>query len=294
MGKRYTVSTNVILEQQNDANTLAFNEQIDLAVLLSQRLQMNVRQGNVIKVHKLSIGLTPSGGDLDIGMSVAGTLRWCPATKHSVTAWQMAFKTWLDQKRLKVNAVGQGIRYDDFEVAFDSAYIDTRTSSMFSTGLGDASAENVVIYGTSSSGVDISLEDIYESAQPQLLPSEFPFGGVVKASKFTAEFPPANLHNFGANWSTVASSAIGGTDSGAAYNSDPIYFEDKNSLCGILVAKGYVLAEDVAGAIADELTLTLNITCEISTPLVYKPASRSSGNASRKPAGSTTRKNGKK
>jgi len=275
MGKRFTVRHAVTLSQQDDANTLAFDEQIDLAVLLSQRLQTNVRQGHVFKVHKLAIGLTPSGGDLDTGMAVSGTLRWAPATKHSVEAWQMAFNTWRKQKQLKMTAVGQGVRYDDFELSFDSSYIDSRTSAMYTTGLGDGNTESLCIYGVSTSGTDVTLEDIYDSAQPQPDPSTFPLGGTVKESKFTAEFPPAQIHNWGANWSTVAAAAIADPDSGAAYNADPVYFEDKNCLAGVLVAKGYVLAEDVAGAIEDELVLTLSITCEVSTPLVYRRPSRS-------------------
>lgn len=286
MAKRFTVRHAVTLNQQDNANTLAFDEQIDLAVLLSQRLQTNVRQGHVIKVHKLALGLTPSGGDLDTGFSVSGTLRWCPATKHSVEAWQMAFNTWRKQKQLKMTAVGQGVRYDDFELAFSSDYIDSRTSSMFTTGMGDGNSESLCIYGTSSSGVDLTLEDIYDSAQPQPSPSTFPLGGTVKESKFSAEFPPANIHNYGANWSTIVGNAIGDPDSGAAYNADPVYFQDSNSLCGVLVAKGYVLAEDVAGAIEDEMVLTLSITCEISTPLVYRRRSRSTSTKSKTTASS--------
>ena len=291
MGKRFTVRHAVTLTQQDNANTLAFDEQIDLAVLLSQRLQTNVRQGHVFKVHKMALGLTPSGGDLDTGMAVSGTIRWAPATKHSVEAWQMAFNTWRKQKQLKMSAVGQGVRYDDFEIAYEAGYADSRTSSMYTTGLADANTEHVCIYGTSTTGDDVTLEDIYDSAQPQPSPSTFPFGGTVKESKFTAEFPPAQIHNYGANWSTVAAAAIADPDSGAAYNADPVYFEDKNCLAGVLVAKGYVLAEDTAGAIEDELVLTLSITCEVSTPLVYRrPAKRNSKTTSRSTTTSTRKK----
>lgn len=296
MAKRYTISKTVTLQQTNDANTLVFDEQIDLAIELSQRLQRNVRQGHVFKVHKLALGLTPAGGDLDTGMATAGTIRWAPATKNSVKAWQMAFNTWRKQKALKVNAVGQGVRYDDFEIAFSDPYMTSRTSSLRTTGLEDNNGEQVTIYGASTSGVDVSLEDIYESAQPQLLPSRFPIGNtVVKESKFTQEFPAANVHNFGANWSTIIADDIQAPDSGAAYNADPVYFEDKNSLCGVLVVKGYCLAEDVAGAVEDSLTLQLNITCEISTPLVYKPKRRKSKSTkASKPRRMTYRRRGKK
>lgn len=277
MGNRYTVQHRIDLQQQDDATNVVYDEQIDLALLLSQRLQRNVRQGHVFKIHKVQFGLTPkTGGDLDTGLSTAGTLRWTPATKNSVKAWNIAFKTWLRQKQLRLGAVGQGVRYDDFEVAYHNDYKTSRTSTLFTTGMEDSNAESVVIYGASSSGADVSLQDMYESLAPQALPSRFPLdNSVVKESKFTNTFPAHNQITFGASWSTIVSEEIADPDSGAMYTADPVYIEDKNSLCGILVAKGYVLAEDVPLAIEDELVLTINITCEISTPLVSrKPKSK--------------------
>ena len=276
MGKRYTVSHNVALQQQNDPNSLVYNEQVDLAVLLSQRLQRNVRQGHVFKVHKLSLGLTPAGGDLDTGMAVSGSIRWAPATKNSVKAWQIAFNTWRKQKSLILGAVGQGVRYDDFEIAYDYGEVNARTSRLFTTGMNDSGSEAVVIYGDSTPSQDVSLRDMYESLQPQAEPSRFPLSnGIVKPSKFTDEFPNAQVHHYGANWSTVIAAGVAEPDSGASYNSDPIYFEDKNCLAGVVVVNGYVLAEDAPGGIEDELTLTLSMTVEISTPLVSrKPKSK--------------------
>lgn len=274
MPNRYTVVQRFDLEQPDDSNTAQFDTQIDLPLLLSQRLQTNVRQGNVIKIHKVQLGLVPRGGDLDTGFSVSSLLQWAPATKNSVKAWQMAFNTWYKQKQLTQNAVGQGIRFDDFEVAWDFPRVTSRTSTMLAGGLLDAASEKVCIYGTSSEGGDITLDDIFESASPQMLPSRFPMdNSVVKESKFTAEFPPARQLVVGANWSTVIGASLGDVDSGASYNADAVYVEDKNSLCGVLRATGYILAEDVGAAIADQLELVMNITCEISTPLAYKPRS---------------------
>lgn len=278
MAKRYTVSKTVTLNQQDDANTLVFDEQIDMATLLSQRLQKNIRQGHVFHIHKMQVGLSPSGGDLDTGLSVAGTVRWAPATKNSVKGWNMAFNTWRRQKRLKINAVGLGVRYDDFEVAYNSDFIDSsRTSSLFTNGMNDDTSESVCIYGDSTEDDDVTLRDLYESAQPQALPSRFPIGNaVVKQPKFTDEFPNSLISNYGANWSTIADMDGVGVDSGAAYNADPVYFQDTASLCGVVIAKGYVIAEDTGVGIADSLTLQLNFTVSIGTPLHYKPTKRRS------------------
>jgi hypothetical protein len=276
MAKRYTVTHSVNLQQNNDANTLEFDEQIDLSILLSRRLQRNIRQGHVFKVHKVAFGLSPIGGDLDTGLSVSGSISHCPATKNSVKAWQIAFNTWRKQKQLRIGAVGQGVRYDDFEVAWSDTLKTSRTSSLYAEGMNDSTLEDVVIFGNSTSGSDVTLEDIYTSLQEQIPRSRFPLSGIpVKDAKFSNEFPTLIRTQFGGNWSTVAGTDVGAPDSGASYNFPPVYLEDKNTLCGVLNAKGYLLAEDVTGAIEDELALHISITCEISTPLVSrKPKSK--------------------
>ncbi len=275
MAKRYTVSYGTTLTQNDDANQLEFDEQIDLAVLLSQRLQRNVRQGHIFKVHKMTVGLTPASGDLDLGMSVSGTVRWTPATKNSCKAWKMAYNTWRKQKALTINAVGQGVRYDDFEVAYADNYSTSRTSTLLTQGMGDTTTEKVCIYGSSTDGHDITLEDLYESSNPQALPSRFPISNnIVKEAKYTEAFPPAQIHNYGANWSTIAGVGAGDPDSGASYNSEPVYFQDTSCLSGIIVAKGYVLAENSAISQADDQHLQLNFTVSIGSPLASKPRGR--------------------
>jgi hypothetical protein len=200
----------------------------------------------------------------------------------------MAFNTWRRQKQLTMSGVGLGVRYDDFEVAYNEGYATSRTSTVLTTGMSDTNSENVVIYGDSTANDDVSLRDIYESAQPQLLPSRFPISdAIVKESKFTDEFPNAQVHNYGANWSTVIAPDIAEPDSGASYNADPVYFQDDSNLCGIIVAKGYVLAEDVAGAIEDELTLQLNFTVSIGAPLVPR---KKTTRRMTKPKSKTTRR----
>ena len=65
---------------------------------------------------------------------------------------------------------------------------------------------------------------------------------------------------------------------------------DKCPRCGVLLAQGYVLAEDTVGSIEDQLQLFLHITCEISTPLVYRPR-RKSSSKKKLSNGSTTKTN---
>lgn len=282
MAQRYTIIKNFDLQNPDDPQDVQFSEQIDLAVELSKRLQRNVRQGHVFKIHKVQMGLVPRGGDLDLGMSTVLQLKWAPATKNSVKAWQIAYNTWRKQKALRIGAIGQGVRYDDFEIAYDSSFINSRTSALFAGGLDDPDNENVTIYGNSTEGSDITLQDLYESLQPQSLPSRFPIGNaVVKESKFTAEFPTVRKIVAGANWSTILPTDFAQPDTGAAYNADPIYIEDKNCLAGIVIADGWVLAEDTAGSIADILSLQVAITVEIGTSLL--PSKKPRRKTMRKP-----------
>lgn len=276
MGKRYTVSTQIALQQNNDATQIEFSKQIDLALLLSQRLQRNVRQGHVFKLHKVAFGLTPSTGqDLDTGLAVSGFVAHCPATKNSVRSWQMVFDAWRKQKQLTLGATGKHVRYDDFEIGWNNTTKDvSRNSHLLSTGMSDSTLEDVVIYGSSTPSHCVTLEDLYESLQEQAPPSRFPFDNLpVKLSKFTEEFPQPVITNFGGHWSTIATDSL---DSGANYNFDPVFVEDKNTLAGVLQLQGYVLAEDAGFAIEDGLKLRMSFTVEISTPLAKsrKPKSR--------------------
>lgn len=271
MAKRYTVKHEVVVTNPNDANAYAFDESIDLAVLLSQRLQRNVRQGHVFHIHKAQVAVTPQNatGDFDLGGATASNLQWCPATKNSARAWRHAFTIWRKQKMLRINAAGPMVRYDDFEVAYDSASINSRTSSIYAEGMNDTSLESVCVFGTSTHGDDITLEDIYESAQIQPQPSRFPLtNSTVKASKFTQEFPTAQVTRLGASFSTISDPDGTGPDSGAIYLSEPTYISDSACLAGVLKWKGYVIAEDSATATADTMNISLTLTVSIGTPLV--------------------------
>lgn len=274
MAKRYIVKHEVTVTNPNEANAYAFDEQIDLALLLSKRLQRNVRQGRVFHIHKAQVAITPQNqtGDFDLGGATASNLQWCPATSNSAKAWRHAFTIWRKQKMLTVNAAGPTVRYDDFEVAYDSTGINSRTSNLYTTGISDSNPESVCIYGTSTSGDDITLEDIWESAQPQALPSRFPLSNsAVKESKFTKEFPPAQVVRLGASFSTIADMDGLGPDSGAIYLSDPTYISDSACLAGVLKWKGYIIAEDVSGPTADTMNVSLTLTVSMGMPLARVP-----------------------
>ena len=281
MAKRYQVTKTIQLGTPDEPDDFAFDEKIDLAVLLSQRLQRNVRQGHVFNIHKIEGNLKVLNDPLneqevDLGLAVQGEAYWCPATKNSARAWRHAFSVWRKQKALRANAIGPMVRYDDFEVGWNTGYTDPRTSTLFTTGIDDDTAEKVMIYGSSTDGDDVSLADIFDSAQPQPSPSRFPLSNsVVKESKFTYEFPQSRRANFGCYWSTVDSGVtpapVGGDpgfDSGASYGSTPAFITDGASLCGVMSVRGRILPENTATHFQDDLLLDLTITVSIGTPLV--------------------------
>lgn len=268
MAKRYQVTHEINLLTPSDPNELAFDETIDLPVLLSQRLQRNVRQGRVIHIHSVKAHIeAPQSGNLDLGGAVSGTMYHCPATKNSARAWRHAFATWRKQKGMIVNGIGPMVRYDDFEVAWNSDFIHSRTSNLLTTGLLDQNAESVCIYGQSTEASDVTLEDIYESAQGPVVASKFPISNnVVKPSKFVATFPDAQKTTFGASWSTI--DAQSGHDSGAQIQSPVSYLQDSASLCGVVRVFGNLLPENTIDHVQDDLQVRLTFTVSIGTSLV--------------------------
>jgi hypothetical protein len=301
MAKRYTVTSQHLIGTEGGSTTTAYvDAQVDLSVLLSQRLQKNLRQGRTYHIHKIRASLSPVGGqDLDTGIAVSGTISYAPVTKNTRKAWNMAFNTWRAQKRLRQNAVGLGIRYDDFEVAYESAYVNSRTSSMFTTGLGDTTSEDVCIYGSSTSNDDVTLEDIFESAQTLPQASFYPLGGEVKASKYTQEFPDRQRVGFGATYSSIAPSGnmILEPDTGAIFLADPVYIQDTSCLCGVVRVQAWAIPEDIVGYTGDELYLNMEYTVSIGSSLVYtkpKPKFKKKMTGGRKVARKPRRRYSKK
>ena len=179
MARQYEVQKTWNLGTPSSADEFVLDDYVDLSMLLSQRLQRQVRQGRSFRLHSVKASLKPAGGNHDIGVAVSGQVAFCPATKNSVKGWQHAFHVWKKQKGLRVGASGAIVKFDDFEVAFDENTINGRTSTVYAEGLNDGDTESLTIYGASNDGFGthmVSLEDIYESAKTtaSLAPSRFP------------------------------------------------------------------------------------------------------------------------
>lgn len=268
MAKRYQVHSFHNLTTPSSPDEEVVNALVDIPLLLSQRLQRNIRQGQVIHIHSVKASLKPTlGGSADIGVAFTGEVWHAPATRNTCKAWREAFSVWRKQKQLRANATGSLVRYDDFEVGWNASLTNSRTSTLYATGLSDSDAESVVIYGTSTTGDDITLEDILESAQTQSEPSRFPLSNaIVKQSKYVDEFPNPVKSPVVAHLS--ANSAQTNYDSGASVSAPTTYIQDSASLCGVVKVIGYMLPENTIGHNQDDMTLTLTFTVSMGTPLV--------------------------
>lgn len=270
MGRSYTIRTTHVLGTPSQVDERALETTIDFAIPLSQRLQRNVRQGHNFKVKSLQASLAPMTvtGSQDIGVSFMGAFRYAPCTKASASAWRTAFHAFRKQKALAVNRIGPHVRYDDFEVAWDSDNTTSRTSRLFTGGMGDETQEAVTIYGTSTDDEDVSLSDIYNSLNPVAQPARFPTSdAIVKESKYQVAFPDIMKQPFSCNASAVFGSFGTEPDSGTFVDSPKVEM-NHDVLCGVVYVDGFLLPENTVSHLQDEYYLTLIWEIEIGTPLI--------------------------
>lgn len=160
--------------------------------ILSKKFGRTIRNGNQFRLvgYGSSLRGFDSSTDVDVGFAGVTTIRYCPVTSNSVGAHQSMYKAWMAQKKLS-SAVGEYVRYDDFELGWDPTYKlpSQRKSVIRMSGINDSSDEEIMLYGTSTAGVDVSLEDFYDNLNPIATPSENYLGTVIKNPKFDDKFP---------------------------------------------------------------------------------------------------------
>lgn len=271
--KTYTVT------QPDDSSTTIFsgeNQQVDLALELSNTLGRQIRQGQTFRVIGAQAHLHATAGDEDTGFSVAMEASYIPTTAHARKAWNNVFKQWKGQKRL-AGKVGAQIRYDDLEYAYTASAINNRTSSIYGSGIGDTSPESLVLVGSSTAGTDFSLQDYYNSAFETPEASRDHFTNVtIKAPKFdSSPFPAPQTLKFGASWSSMVDTQSDPDALGGGINLHDFQFfpadNHINVMCGLFFLNGYVLPPDTVFQNADTLSLSVTFAVEGWSPLVYKP-----------------------
>jgi len=270
----YHVTEQMAVRVPNEPST-PYLFQIDIARLLSEQLGRVVRQGHSFRLvgYGASLLPLPSVGDYDTGMAASVNLAYCPTTKWTTKAWNAMFKDWKAQKNLR-GGIGGQIRYDDCEYAFEQGYIvPLVTSAIHSEGIGDTTGQEFLcLYGTSTLGADISLEQWYNERYPVPAESVDAFQGVMKKRQFGQYFPDPDVLSCSATLSAMVDS--GGTPDylgGGVAMSEIEWLPADNHLdifCGLMDAAAYVAPEDTAGQLADEALLIVHLFIEGWTPLV--------------------------
>jgi len=186
------VQKEIVIEQPDDATANWADGYIQADLELSRELGRTVRNGNSFRLVGYGASLRGFAGssDQDIGFSGVCGVAFCPVTKNSVGAWQSLQKQWIKQKQLS-SGVGKYVRYDDFELGWhtDTPLVSGRQSYIRATGITDTSSERMTIYGPSSDGVSMSLEEYYDNLNPIPTMSQNAFGQTVKLPKFADKFP---------------------------------------------------------------------------------------------------------
>lgn len=285
------VTHTVNITQPTDATGNWADGVIQVDASLSEELGRTIRSGNQFRLVGYGANLKGfiGSGDVDVGFAGTAAIRYCPVTKNSVGAWQKMFKQWTDQKRLK-SAVGEYVRYDDFEVGWDQSYqlASTRNSTIRMTGLEDTNAEEVVIYGPSTNGVVVSLQDFYDSMNPIAEVSKNPFGVTIKNPKFADKFPDQRELIMPTSFSAqVGEAADPDKLAGGLATGDIQWLPSDNHLSHMTGTLFYYfkgISPDTLGQIADELKLTITLVYEGWSSLAPKSRKSSKRMSSKRKA----------
>ena len=270
----HLVNLEVNITQPNDSSQNWAEGVIQVDELLSKKLGRTIRNGNSFRL--IGYGATLRGfnaaSDQDVGFAGVANIRYCPVTAHSVGAHQKLFRAWNRQKKLK-SAVGEFVRYDDFEVGWSPALplAAGRQSNIAMEGINDATLETISIYGNSVAGSDVTLQEFYDNLNPVNPASESYTGAVIKQPKFEKHFPIEGKLAASATFSaTTDVSSTPDTLAGQVALSEMEWLPSDNHLSHLTGTLYYFfkgVAPDTAGQIADELKLIITLAYEGWSPL---------------------------
>lgn len=283
----------IAIQNDNSPHTQNADGQVDLALLLSEYYGKNIRQGQNFTVTAVQATLCPANNTaaaIDAGISATVNLMHIPTQKHSRKAWNMVFDQWRAQKRL-AGAVGSNVRYDDMEFAWGIGKATSRTSTIYSTGMGDSNTEQLVLTGDSTGGSDFSLADFYNTAHPSAAVSKSHFDdSVIKPTKFgDTPFPSKQ-----STWVTATNSArqgivkydidVGtedeqyvGLTSAISMNHLQQLPEPIQAFCGLFEYHAFVMPDDTVVQVEEDFDLILTFHVQKWRPLVFpRPKARKS------------------
>jgi len=250
---------------------------VDIAALLSKQYGKTIRQGNNFKVTGVSVAMIPKSttNHFDTGMAISSKIGYLPTTKHTRKAWNEVHRMWKQQKKLRAG-IGSSVSFDEMEFAFDTSHSYTRASTLFQSGLGDADADTLRLFGISSEGSNnLCLQDFYNSRHPVGSVSKYSYNNAtIKERKYDTFFPGINY----VYTSSVLSAAV--SEAGeypsaylsAAQAQNPLMeFKDPlNVMCGLLKVQNYVITDDTATQIEDYAYMQVSVHVESWKSLIYK------------------------
>lgn len=244
---------------------------MDVALLLSQKYGVNIRQGNNFRL--IGYGLQVSVPGQDTGNAGTATFSFVEPNRHLVKAWNLAFEQWKTQKKIQAQ-VGQHMRYDDFELAFDMNSPTIRTSHIFDNPLtvADGDEHNVGLVGPSDEGNNYTgIADVYNSRFPAPDESTTHYGTNIKAAKFGDFYIDQSTNMITSI--TCQATGTGGVDTatipdslgwGISIGDMTMLPADNhiNVMCGLVNYSLRVFPEDTAVQIADDVQYRLTLMFE--------------------------------
>jgi len=278
-----TINSEGVLEGGNPSAPVASGH-IDLSMELSKLYGKNIRQGQTFKVKGIQASMKAANSEYDVGISTMTRFAYCPSTKHTRKAWNMAYPTWMAQKKLRSGAMF-GTRYDDLEYAYNVDHNSSRTSTLRQGGLADADEDKMYIYGNSNESSNVfALSDFYEQLKRPLPPSRYSAGEqVVKEAKFDDLFATQRYVSVASNASAmgwqdeieipvigelfgvkVQGTALGGTHMSADIHQFP---ESLNVLCGLMEYDVYAIPDDTVFQNQDNALIYFSVWVESFTPI---------------------------
>lgn len=257
---------------------------IQVDKILSEELGRTIRNGNQFRLVGYGANLKGFTGasDLDIGFAGTAAVQFCPVTKNSVAAHQGLYKQWMKQKQL-AGTQGAYVRYDDFEVGWDGSneLPAARNSQLFTTGMGDTTEEDVVLYGASVSGGYVSLESYYDNLSPIAATSRNPFGSIIKTAKFEDKFPEWRTLIMPTSFtSQTETSTLPDNYHGGIANGDMTWLPSGNHLSHMTGSLYFFFkgvsyhATTIPPTVPDELRLTVTLVYEGWSSLTPTPNKR--------------------
>lgn len=279
----HVVTKTISIEQPGDPASASWAQGlISVDELLSQKLGLTVRNGNSFRL--VGYGAQLKGGghpEQDIGFAGTTTISFVPVTRHSVAAHQNLYKQFMRQKKLS-NRVGKLVRYDDFELGWDSTYrlsTDRRTMIRYS-GIGDTAQEECLIFGNAVPGNNITIQDIYNSLNPVEAASSDAYGNVIKEPKYTFKFPSHENLLMSTSFSAhVDASFTPDAYTGQIATGHLEWLPSDNHLSHLTGTLKYDfrgVAQDTPSQAADTLDLVITLIYEGWGPLDTKPRTTSS------------------